>query len=174
MRKLLQFLGWTFLVSALATLSGCATGSISANSKASSADKIKSILLVDSTSSNSAPALGNQQTFVSTELRKQLAASGVAITAIKISSVELDPAATVQRALAKSKASHVMQLSIPSGTILSSSQVVQSFVVRSEVRDAATRTVVWRYSANVVAGSEARASEVAASLISSLRKDGLL
>ena len=174
MRKPLLLLVWTFLVSALAALAGCATGSISANSKASGADKIKSILLVNSTSSNSAPPLENQQTLISAELRKQLAANGVAITAIKISSVELDPAAAVQRALVKSKASHVMQLSIPSGTVLSSSQAVRSFVVRSEVRDAATRGVVWRYSANVVAGSEARSSEVAASLISSLRKDGLL
>jgi len=151
-----------------------ATSTVSASSC-----KAQSILMVGTSAMHTDTVLGNKQAIIGAEVRKLLKAAGIPVTPVGMKAGEPDPAAFVAAALVKNPSSHVLRITIPSGTVRvkrSTGETVaaERYVVNAELAEAAQGAPVWVYSGEIEADFFLGASnaQVAESIVARARADG--
>ena len=142
--------------------------------------KVESVLMVGTSGLNTDTALGNKQALIGAEVRKLLKTSSVQVHPIGIKREETDPKGVVAQAIAKTNPTHVMTITVPRGEIYvrtltgEPTGAAKRYVVQSEIVDAKTNSVVWKYTAEVIATFGATNAEVAESMVARMRADGML
>jgi len=144
--------------------------------KAESAGKIGSLLMIGTSSLNTNRDLGNKQALVGAEVRKLIKARAVEVFPLGIKPDDASPQAAIDQAIAKNQPSHTMSITVPQGTVvvsrLTGEQIAaKDYVVKVEVVDAKTNTLVWEYFGEVKSASNAKVAEA---IVARLAKDGLL
>lgn len=163
-------------------LSGCTTGSIVSNSAISSkiSNKMTSVLFVntnfpekDTTVEQVSKSLMLEQFGISINLQKKLADAGIKGSTLYIKKMELDPATILEQAISTKNPTHLLQVTVPNGTFRNNSPMAEKYSVQVVLTDAKTKTVVWKYLADVNQGREARSEHVVAAIIINMQKDGI-
>lgn len=140
----------------------------------------QSLLTVGTSGAHPDAALGNMQALLGAETRKQLKAAGVQVAGIGIKPGEPDVPKVVAEGVVKYGASHTMSITVPSGLVFvkrstGESTSAKAYVVKTEIRDAKSGSLVWNHTAHVEAGFFLGASvtDVAGAIVSRMRSDGL-
>jgi hypothetical protein len=143
--------------------------------------KIQSLLAIGTSASHPDTALGNKQALIGAEVRKLVKLTGVEVSAIGIKLGEADVAKIVAEGVSKYAPSHTMSVTVPSGVVAvkrstGESTSASSYVIKTEVRDVRSGSIVWNHTAQVEAGFFLGASnaEVATAIVARMRSDGLL
>ena len=170
------------LVTFLVFISGCTTGSIVSNSRVNQniSTKVTTVLLINITNFpekgakvDATASLMMEQFGISLNLGKKLSDAGIKGSSLNIKKMELDPATILAQAISSKNPSHLLQVTVPNGTFRNNSPMAEKFTVQVELSDAKTKTVIWKYMADVNTGREARHEQIVESIITSMRKDGL-
>lgn len=143
--------------------------------------KIQSLLTIGTSASHPDTALGNKQALIGAEIRKLVKLAGVEVSAIGIKPGEVDVVKVVTEGVTKYAATHTMSITLPSGVVAvkrstGESTSASSYVVKTEVRDVRSGSLVWNYTAQIDAGFFLGASnaDVANAIVARMRSDGLL
>jgi hypothetical protein len=141
--------------------------------------KIESLLMVGTSGLHADNALGNKQALIGAEVRKLIKMAGIPVFPIAIKREDSDPIAVVAQGVARNSSTHIISITVPRGEIYVKALTgeptggAKAYVVQSEVVDARTNAVVWKYTAEVKATFGAKNVEVAEAMVAKMRSDKL-
>lgn len=111
---------------------------------------------------------------VSYLLRDKLISSGIIASSIDIKKTELNPANTIELAIATQTPTHLLSVSIPKASFRDNVPFPHKYEVEVQLTEVKSRAIIWKYSADVEVGKEASTDKLVGSIISAMRNDRIL